>query len=106
MNKILKNGERVDCRYDHHQTGGFVIVTVYSKNPVPEKTIIKGNSIKLSIDLTFEGGKKTFARDFDLFGVVKLNESVVNFFPSKVEIKLKKADATSWSKLEYVPTNK
>jgi hypothetical protein len=42
---------------------------------------------KLTIDLTFDGGKTTFAKEFDLFGVVKLNKSVVNFFPSKVEIK-------------------
>ena len=34
--------------------------------------------------------------------VIKVEESVVNFFQTKIEIKLKKADAVSWTKLEFV----
>jgi len=101
-----KGGERVDCRYDFHQTGGFVIVTIYSKNPVPEKTSIKASSIRLEINVAFEAGTKSFVKSIDLYGVVKLNESIVNFYQSKVEIKLKKADPISWAKLDYSPPKK
>lgn len=64
-----EGGEQVDCRFDFHQTGGYGIVTVYSKNPVPEKTSIKANSIKLDINVLFEGGSKSFVKSFELFGV-------------------------------------
>lgn len=96
-------GEKVECRHDFHQTGGFAILTVYSKNPLPDKTHVKANRIKLELDIVFDSGSKSFVKNFDLFGVINLNESLVNFYQSKVEIKLKKADPISWSKLEYVP---
>lgn len=35
--------------------------------------------------------------------MIKLEESQVNFYQTKVGIKLKKADPISWSKLEYIP---
>lgn len=95
--------EPVNCRYDHHQTGGFVIVTVYSKNPVPEKTTILTNKIKLDMSIIFEAGTKSFNKKLELFGVIDVEQSVVNFFQTKVEIKLKKADTITWSKLEHTP---
>jgi len=93
--------EQVICKHDFHQAGSnFAILTVYSKNSVPEKTTIKANQIKLEIDVSFEGGEKTFQKSFDLFGVIKLEESNVQFFGTKVEIKLKKADVMNWPRLE------
>jgi hypothetical protein len=68
---------------------------------VPEKTTIKGNQIKLDINVSFEGGTKSFVKELELYGVVNLEESVVNFFPSKVEIKLKKADPITWPRLVH-----
>jgi cysteine/histidine-rich domain-containing protein 1 len=65
----FKKEEKVACRHDFHQTGGFVILTFYSKTPVPEKTSIKANSISLKIDASFEGGSKSFTKDLNLFGV-------------------------------------
>lgn len=38
--------------------------------------------------------------------MVKLEESVVNFYQTKVEIKLKKADPITWAKLEHVAKKK
>ena len=62
--------EQVECKHDLHQAANnFAILTVYSKNPVPDKTCIKANQIKLSIDISFEGGNKTFKKDLELFGV-------------------------------------
>ena len=129
---LKKGGDKeqaTNCRFDHHQTGGFVVVTVYSKNSVPDQTTIKANKIKLELNITFEGGTKVFSKTLDLYGVsltkltrsglsirflsfcsfaikvIKFEECVVNFFQTKVEIKLKKADPITWPKLEYVPPN-
>lgn len=93
--------EEVACKHDFHQAGNnFAILTVYSKNADPEKTVIKANKIKLDIDISFEGGVKSFKNSFDLFGVIKFEESKVEFYQTKVEIKLKKADPISWPKFE------
>ena len=93
--------EAVQVKHDFHQAGNnFAILTVYSKNSNPEKTTIKANKIKLEIDVSFEGGSKQFQKSFDLFGVIKPEESKVEFYQTKVEIKLKKADVVSWPKLE------
>lgn len=92
--------EQVLCKNDFHQAGNnFAILTVYSKNSVPEKTTIKANQIKLEIDISFDGGNKTFQKSFDLFGVIKVEESKAEFYGTKVEIKLKKADVVTWPKL-------
>jgi hypothetical protein len=74
---------------------------MYAKNPVPDKTSIKANQVKLDINISFEGGAKSFVKELELYGVVKLEESVVNFFPSKVEVKLKKADPITWPRLNH-----
>jgi len=83
--------EQVECRHDFHQQGSFAILTVYSKNSVPDKTTVKANKIKLEIDISFDAGDKTFKKSFDLFGVIKVEESKVEFYGTKVEIKLKKS---------------
>lgn len=93
--------ENVLCKHDFHQAGNnFAILTVYSKNSVPDSTTIKANKIKLDIDITYDGGNKTFKKSFDLFGVIKVEESKAEFYGTKVEIKLKKADVVSWPKLD------
>ncbi|XP_016348931.1 cysteine and histidine-rich domain-containing protein 1-like isoform X2 [Sinocyclocheilus anshuiensis] len=34
----------VPCRFDWHQTGSQVIISIYSKNSVPELSLVEGNS--------------------------------------------------------------
>lgn len=93
--------DRVDCRFDFHQHGGFAILTVYAKNANPEKCTIKANKIRVEMEICFEDkGSKLFDKQFELFGVVDLSQSQVNFFQTKVEVKLKKQDPISWTKLE------
>lgn len=96
-------GEKAECRFDFHQTGGFAILTVYSKNPLPDRTSVRANRVRLELDIVFDSGSKSFVKNFDLFGVINLEDSLVNLYQSKVEIKMKKADPISWTKLEYVP---
>lgn len=93
-------GEEVDCRFDFHQTGPNVVLTFYSKMCLPEQCTIKGNQVKLEVALTFESGAKTFKKSVELFSPIVFGESVCNFFGTKCEIKLKKAEPVSWTSLE------
>uniref|UniRef100_A0A673BVM5 Zgc:92429 n=1 Tax=Sphaeramia orbicularis TaxID=375764 RepID=A0A673BVM5_9TELE len=91
--------KKVACRYDWHQTGGTIVVTIYAKNTIPQVSVIEANRTVLSCHIQFESNK-VFKRDFHLWGVVDVKHSSVNMVPSKVEILLRKADPVSWGKLE------
>uniref|UniRef100_A0A8C4D9D1 Zgc:92429 n=1 Tax=Dicentrarchus labrax TaxID=13489 RepID=A0A8C4D9D1_DICLA len=91
--------KKVACRHDWHQTGNNVVVTIYAKNANPELTCIEANRTVLSCQIQFEDNK-IFKRDFHLWGVINVKQSVVNMVPSKVEVTLCKADQVAWGKLE------
>jgi len=93
--------EKITCRFDFHQTGNFAVLTVFSKNPVPNESSIKANRVKLDVNITFENGNKKFSRNYILYGVIDLNASSVTYYQTKVEIKLKKADPISWKRIEH-----
>ncbi|CAG0879655.1 unnamed protein product, partial [Darwinula stevensoni] len=85
-------------RYDWHQTGTLVVVSVYAKNPDPEKSIFKASPVKLEVQLTYSGGK-VFNLDLILQGVIDTQGSIVTLSPSKVEVKMKKAQIMTWANL-------
>ena len=89
------------CRFDWHQTGSHVFLTIYSKLPLPEESVIKVNEVKVSIFVTFGEERKQFAKDMILYGVVDLPGSQVTFAPTKVELSLKKAEPIYWTDLEH-----
>ncbi|XP_031706452.1 cysteine and histidine-rich domain-containing protein 1 [Anarrhichthys ocellatus] len=91
--------KKVACRYDWHQTGNNVVVTIYAKNANPQLSSIEANRTVLSCQIQFEN-EKIFKRDFHFWGVVDVKQSSVNMVPSKVEITLHKADQVAWGKLE------
>ncbi|XP_060780991.1 cysteine and histidine-rich domain-containing protein 1 [Neoarius graeffei] len=91
--------KKVACRYDWHQTGNQVVVTIYAKNSNPEHSYVEANRTVLTCHIQFEKDKE-FHKDFYLWGVVDVKSSFVNMVPSKVEVTLKKADAVAWGKLE------
>ncbi|XP_070710494.1 cysteine and histidine-rich domain-containing protein 1 [Pempheris klunzingeri] len=100
-----KDKKKVACRYDWHQTGSNVVVTIYAKNANPEFSCIEANQTVISCQILFENDK-IFKKDLYLWGVVSVKQSSVNMVPSKVEINLRKADKVSWGKLEdpnYIP---
>ncbi|GFY65041.1 cysteine and histidine-rich domain-containing protein 1 [Trichonephila inaurata madagascariensis] len=95
-----KNVEnKVKCRYDWHQTGNSVIISVYSKCPLPELSYIESNAVKLHIHITFGKDKEVFDEEIILFGIIDPSGSNVTYLGSKVEIKLKKAEAVAWKDL-------
>ncbi|XP_068443271.1 cysteine and histidine-rich domain-containing protein 1 [Clinocottus analis] len=91
--------KKVACRYDWHQTGNNVVITIYAKNANSQLSIIEGNRTVLSCQIQFEI-EKIFKRDFHFWGVVDVKRSSVNMVPSKVEVTLQKADQVAWGKLE------
>ncbi|KAK5893282.1 hypothetical protein CgunFtcFv8_006170 [Champsocephalus gunnari] len=91
--------KKVACRYDWHQTGDNVIVTIYAKNANPKFSSIEANRTVLSCQIQFEN-IKIFKKDFRFWGVVNVKKSSVNMVPSKVEVTLRKADKVTWGKLE------
>lgn len=38
----------VPCRFDWHQTGSQVIISIYAKNSIPELSLVEGNSTLVS----------------------------------------------------------
>ncbi|KAL6118249.1 itgb1bp2 [Pungitius sinensis] len=91
--------KKVACRYDWHQTGNDVVISIYAKNANPELSRIEANRTVLSCEMQFEN-EKIFKRDFHFWGVVDVQRSSVSMLPSKVEVTLRKADQVAWGKLE------
>lgn len=91
--------KKVTCRYDWHQTGNSVVVSIYAKNANPEFCSIEANRTVVSCRIQFENSK-IFKRDFHLWGVIDVEHSSVSMVPSKLEINLRKADQVAWGKLE------
>uniref|UniRef100_A0A8C5BGK0 Cysteine and histidine-rich domain-containing protein 1 n=1 Tax=Gadus morhua TaxID=8049 RepID=A0A8C5BGK0_GADMO len=92
----------VPCRFDWHQTGAQVIVSIYSKNSVPELSYVEANSTTLDIHILFEG-EKEFAQKINLWGVIDVSKSVVNMLAAKIEIAMKKSEPMSWARLDLPP---
>ena len=57
------------CRYDWHQTGNVVVISVYSKCPIPDLSFVEANQVKLHIHITFGEKKCVFDEEILLFGV-------------------------------------
>jgi hypothetical protein len=89
------------CRLDWYQTGDVVVVSIYSKLPIPTESLIQANAVKLSIRITFGEDRQPFEQDIVLFGIIDVSKSEVSFKETKVEITLKKDELVSWSRINY-----
>ena len=94
-------GEKTSCRFDWHQTGPNVTISVFSKVADPEKTVIQANKISVNINIVFDGGKSLFEQSIHLKEEIIPDQSNVKMLGTKVEITLKKAEPFSWSGLEF-----
>lgn len=91
----------MNCRWDWHQTGSHVMVTIYAKNYCPTNSIIKLNPVRLSIKLIFpQESNAEFNFDIELRGIINVEESQVKMYGTKVEVNLKKAEPGRWNKLD------
>lgn len=90
------------CRFDWHQTGSQVTMSIYAKNSNPQLCSVEANSVSLKVHLIFEG-EKEFELSLSLWGVIDIYKSVVNLMASKVEVVMKKAEPMSWARLDLPP---
>uniref|UniRef100_A0A9J7XJY5 Cysteine and histidine-rich domain-containing protein 1 n=1 Tax=Cyprinus carpio carpio TaxID=630221 RepID=A0A9J7XJY5_CYPCA len=93
------------CRFDWHQTGSQVTMSIYAKNSNPELCSVEANSVSLKIHLNFEGDKE-FELKMNLWGVIDISKSVVNMMAAKVEVVMKKAEPMAWARLDLPPPKK
>lgn len=93
--------KRAACRYDWHQTGNSVVVSVYSKLPIPDLSHVEANPVKLNMHIEFGEQRKVFEQEILLFGVIDVEKSSVSYLGSKVEINLKKAEPQNWSNIAF-----
>ena len=61
--------KKVACRYDWHQTPGFVTMSIYSKVCLPNKTWVEVNQVFAKVHVTFDKGNSVFHKEFPLRGV-------------------------------------
>uniref|UniRef100_A0A8C5DTP2 Cysteine and histidine-rich domain-containing protein 1 n=1 Tax=Gouania willdenowi TaxID=441366 RepID=A0A8C5DTP2_GOUWI len=100
--KIDTGKKVVPCRFDWHQTGTQVIISIYAKNSVPELSFVDANSTTLNIHIMFEH-EKEFVQKIDLWGVIDVSQSVVNMMAAKIEVAMRKSEAMSWARLDLPP---
>ncbi|XP_064473037.1 cysteine and histidine-rich domain-containing protein 1-like isoform X2 [Ornithodoros turicata] len=93
------------CRFDWHQTGSFVVITIFSKLPIPDLSVVEANRVKVRMYITFGEQKNVFEETLVLTGVINVEKSSVQFLGTKTEIQLKKAEPVSWKYL-YLPKAK
>jgi len=98
----------VNCRYDWHQTGSQVVISVFAKGADPDRSFVNVNPVKCKIHIVFGEDKAVFSTTLILGGIVDITASAVEYLGSKVEIKMKKAEAVSWKNLfdDSVPPSK
>uniref|UniRef100_A0A8D0APT4 Cysteine and histidine-rich domain-containing protein 1 n=1 Tax=Sander lucioperca TaxID=283035 RepID=A0A8D0APT4_SANLU len=92
----------VPCRFDWHQTGSQVIISIYAKNAVPELSYVEANSTTLNIHVIFEG-EKEFVQKISLWGVIDVSKSIVNMMAAKIEVATKKSEPMTWARLDLPP---
>lgn len=97
--KVKSCIETGPCRYDWHQTGSVVVISIFAKTAVVGNSAIKANQIGVDIDLEYEGGKRNFKLNLELFGIIDPILSDVSMFGTKVEVTLKKGEIMHWKKL-------
>jgi len=97
-------GACVECRYDMHQTASHVVVAVYAKKYDPLLSHVELNPIRLRVHIYFPLEKGSFDLDTELRGIIDVNESFCSMMGTKLEVKMKKAEIGSWTKLEAPKT--
>lgn len=69
MIAFQNTGKEVKCRMDWHQTGTFVVVSIFAKKYQPNQSVVKLNPIRLSVELFFIEDDSKYNCDLELKGV-------------------------------------
>ena len=97
---IFIAGKDISCRYDWHQTASHVTVAVYAKKYDPSVSFVEVNPVRLVVHLHFPEENANFDLDLELKGIVEVESCTVSMMGTKLEVKMKKAETGSWSKLD------
>ena len=57
------------CRYDWHQTGSQVVISVFAKASHPDKSFVNANAVKCKIHIVFGEEQSVFDTEIVLGGV-------------------------------------
>ena len=64
---------------DWHQTGSYVVISIFAKKYLPSQSIIKLNPIHLTVDLFFVEEDSRYYLDIELKGVrINFNILILN----------------------------
>lgn len=85
------------CRYDWHQTGSLVVLSIYAKGADPARSYIEASPVKVHMVIAF--GENIFEEEIVLCGIIDVEKSSVSMAATKVEVKLRKAEFFSWNKV-------
>jgi len=96
--KSKEEEELVTCRNDFYQTYTDVIVSIFAKKVNKETANIEFKERELYVDLPMPDNKR-YKVNFPLYGPIDPEKSSFMILTTKIELKLKKADATSWPTL-------
>lgn len=88
------------CRYDWHQTATHVTVAVYAKNYDHRSVKLQVNPVRLNFTTYFPQEAGSFDMDVELKGLIEVGECSCTMTGTKIEIKMKKAEPGSWSRLD------
>jgi len=92
---------KVECRYDWHQTASHVTVAIYGKKYDPDISKIEAHGIRLKVHVYFPEQAGAFDLDLELAGIIDVKQTTATMAGTKVEVKMKKAEPGSWSKLFF-----
>lgn len=93
---------KVNCRWDWHQTPSTVVVAIYAKNYDYKNSYVKVNPVRLIVKMIFPQQKSSeFNLDVELRGIVKAPQSEARFYATKIEVTLPKAEPGHWIKFSY-----
>lgn len=64
-----KSDGEVKCRVDWHQTGSFVVVSIFAKKYDPDASTVELSPVRLRLSLFFPEENGSFRTDLELRGV-------------------------------------
>lgn len=95
------NVNKVNCRWDWHQTPSNVVIAVYAKNYDYKKSFVKLNPVRLMVKIIFPlESNAEFNIDIELRGIVDVKKASAKMFGTKIEITLPKLHGGQWVRLD------